>query len=82
MPTPAFDPPSTTSCELLLEACVQASSQVFKFGEQNTFLGGQDFCFYYMFKKYFLSTTKIGGNASEWLLVRVAVQKRFISTGL
>jgi len=29
-----------------------------------------------MFKKYFLGTTKIGDNASEWLLARVAVQKK------
>jgi len=27
----------------------QDLSQVLKFGGENTFLGGKDFCFYYMF---------------------------------
>ena len=38
-------PLSTTRCELLLEACVQACSQVFKFGGQLIFLGGKIFVF-------------------------------------
>jgi len=41
--------------------CVQASSQVSRFAGQNTFLGGQGFCFY-MFKTIFLDTTTFGGT--------------------
>jgi len=38
----------------------QACSQVLNFGVKNAFLGGQDFCFYYMFKKILLGTTQFG----------------------
>jgi len=38
-----------------------AHSQVLRFGGgQNTFLGGQYFCFYYMFKQILLGATKFG----------------------
>jgi len=44
----------------------QAYSQVFRFGEKNKLLGGQDFCFYYgiclILKQTFLGTTKFGGH--------------------
>jgi len=32
-----------------------------RFGGQDTFLWGNDFCFYHMFKTKFLSTTKFSG---------------------
>jgi len=60
----------------------QARSQVFRFGEKNTFLGGKDFCFCYTFKKFFLDTTKFKGNAPRWLRALVAVQRRLQTAGL
>jgi len=33
--------------------------------EQNTFLGGQDFCFYYMFKTNFSGRNNIWGGTKE-----------------
>jgi len=38
---------------------VQARSQVLRFGGKNKFLGGKDFCFYYMFKIHFSGHNKI-----------------------
>jgi len=38
-----------------------APQPVVKVGGRNTFLEGQDFSFYYMFKIFFLVTTKFGG---------------------
>ena len=42
-------------------SCRQARSQVLKLGGWYKFLGGQDFCFYYMFKPNFSGHNKISG---------------------
>jgi len=40
----------------------QARGRALRFGGQNTFLGGQDFCFYYMFKTNFAGHNTIWGG--------------------
>jgi len=45
-------------------AADQARSKVLRFVGQNTFVGGQDFCFYYMFKNFLVGTRKIWGALS------------------
>ena len=44
------------------QQCSQIRSQVLRFAEENKFLGGQDFCFYYMFKTFLSGHYKIWGK--------------------
>jgi len=45
----------------------KARSDVFKFGGENTFLGGHDFCFYHIFETNFSGNKKIWGCTKEIL---------------
>ena len=42
------------------------SSQVLRFGGQNTFLGRKEFNIYHTFETIFLSTTKFGGHKKDF----------------
>jgi len=45
-----------------------ACNQVFRFGGENTYLGGQDFCFYYMFKINLTGNNKTFVGAQKFVV--------------